>query len=1714
MTGLAFFGLAVVPSLIINRLNCCSGFGLILLLLQLFASCQANPLPSNFHHVSLGANVPSEHWETSWLMYGISLLGITTTTFTLVGCLCCRRKRPKGFKENSEGSVNNKEFKDACTIENDASLPQMQGLELQVPISTSLNECVQFEPIAVERIVPESLLGNSSSGHSHSGLTPSPRPKPPPALQQQDNTDCDSESDASTLKDSCHEWFQKTDLHVPRDKLKYLREIGHGWFGKVVEGCADIQALHQNKSPVVGGAVNNLGSNVVVRILTEEATAREKAWFLGEATPYFKLRHRNILSLFGSCLESDPYLLLFEACPLGDLKGFLRTNRDLQSRQALVNENMPTRIAIEVAAGLRHMHEHGLTHTDLASRNCLVASDLSIKVGDYGLGVEKYPADYYVLGDRALPIRWTAPETIECTETTVQTREITVRANVWSYAVLLWEIARWGERPYDDLGDEKVIESLLSSSRTPADKLATARTLLDNCQGCASNLIEAIDACLVLEPEKRLPLERVRHVLLREQLESESSDFEQRWETLRPNTAPQTPFHQQLQQQQQQPRSASLQNLRGSLDSEQWPSFTQTLTSFRLGPEEPVKNVPRSLRLPFRESDSETEEESWRGRVERGAYTEKVKQKSKSVADLMVLVHIEPESDADLSLGPQISMSDKASLCKKRLPVTGSDGDLPSAVFDDQFDWALKKLRDPLSIGNSLRVPRSLISADRPKLLTLTTDHGQTPILRLAVDSKDENIAHEVTEETSTVQASNVSSSPTHVLTLFPKDDTNQSLLRYNDEASETPASGGAIAEPAPLSDIEKSQSTLADITEPSEDDVPPHLAKNIQVTDLDEESDAEQTVVVNKPRVQEENNKWNEALTTALEQKTVAPSASITTTPTHKNEATNEETITPSPQSRAEYSAGDVEDEFSNAEDLPGLSKHQLPMDEEDDRKRMSTPDDERSSDSGFRDKESCEEEESPLPGPLPKLDSVSQPDNAEEEQLRILLELDTILDAECYGTLGESLEHHQQQQQQTLDTSASSEISSNSSKNPSDKPDIETETESSDTVQSSSEATVITERENIQIDKSASDDTNVSCCVLLDSQPILDSDSTSGGAGATNAGSDEINNTQANLEDEDSSTMSMRSDNSYVSFAMDEEFVAAIRNELREKLPQAQTSIVEQQDPRDDDDPSLVGDVDNRNWDDEDELGDRSGTIDISIRYNSFGTPLSPIMEERENSNNSDSTNNKDESQDASTASKGNGSSISEDDVLLIDTQTNRATLVEGVPALAHDTEELSNCNDRENTESHPQVTPQHQRFGGIVSGLCTGAPMPSPEEEGNLWHTNHQLNNLSTQLEDNLMSTSFASENWDSEDDEPGSESLANDPDHTRDDNDDDDDDDDDDDEGEDGPMDEEDEEKDDNSSSSGEFVWMEFNQRDGNEHDSPSVKKSTRDDDATNDMEEDSESDGDEEDEEDEEEEFTPSAWDATLAPHRSALRSPDKSQRTGDQKKSVWFKKQRYHCVYEYPKETPPMENSPAVPYWEATSYSDWEELINNMDRLNFQPMDYFESSNTRAGAEEEFFVSSSNRPFQFQPKFASQFFPGASGSSQDKNSTQEQQQQTPRPEESPFTSDRQQLGELRHTRDRLTLNFGLANGNRILPLCNPVRHHHAIFNDDEEEEENGNEVTKTTTITEQPQQQPSTENSAIIQTSVKTSPSDGPALPSAASLQESKSNSRDDLQSD
>lgn len=903
-----------------------------------------------------------------------------------------------------------------------------------------------------------------------------------------------------------------------------------------------------------------------MRILTEEATTREKAWFLGEATPYLKLRHQNVLALLGFCLETDPYLLLFESCPAGDLKGFLLSNHDTRSRDALTKENIPIRIAIEIAAGLKHMHSHGFAHTDLSARNCLIAPDLSAKLGDYGTGVEKYPKDYYIVGDRALPIRWSAPESLNCTDTTIETQEITLKANMWSYAVLLWEIVSWGERPYNDMNDEQIIQMILSLKRhvTPNG----TRLLQSYLVNCSPNICQVTRLCLNVNAKDRPSLDDVRQILLNET--SVHADFEQRWESLRANSC-----------NKQHVRSASLQDLRGSIDSDYWthivddvPITDNTLqqSSFRLGPDEQVRNIPGMKNtIPiFQESGSETEEESWKGRVEKGVYTEKVKQKSKSVTDLMVLVHIDPDSDAEWSMGAQTSSLERNA--KKKLP--GSDSDLRRSV--PEFDEALKKLRDPLpSNSNATKVARSLENLERPKLLTLTVDQGQTPILRLSLDD-----AAKTPESNNDAQRSEK-----HVLRLLSKgEDPDLPLLRY------VPDQTFSVEEEA------RRREEMSDI--------PDHFtSSNIEITDQHNAVD----VLL-----------WNHALDSALEHK--VPGFSDETEfneyidssgSTEQNDNAPELTVTAvssTPDAthfcNNVYSIYSADENFSTTQNAEQVEEKLLSNDDEEERKQLSTPDDEQSSDSGFRDKESCEEEEAvclPTSGNLlPSANSTANTSGssyAEEEPLQILFELDTILDAEYYATAGpESIT------EADISTSGVEENVSPSKRNVQSN-------HISTNVEKDKKDSPKNERTNTMENVETMEKRNATCeCKTQEfkaEDDVLSRDSEAEVAIVNTQRDEQYSQGDYEIEDEDSSTVSLRSDNSYVSFNMEEEFVTAIRNELREKLPQAQMQIVESLEAHDDESSAISSDVYGKRWDDEDgeDSADQTGGgVDISIRCGFF--------------------------------------------------------------------------------------------------------------------------------------------------------------------------------------------------------------------------------------------------------------------------------------------------------------------------------------------------------------------------------------------------------------------------------------------------------------------------------------------------------------------------------
>ncbi|VDN17344.1 unnamed protein product [Dibothriocephalus latus] len=114
-----------------------------------------------------------------------------------------------------------------------------------------------------------------------------------------------------------------------------------------------------------------------------------------------------------------------------------------------------TNMAIDIAEGMAYLHNKRLIHRDIACRNCLVGRDRVVKIGDFGLTREaksNSPDGYYRFTRNCeLPIRWMSPEA-------VQFGIFSVKSDLWSYGIVLYEMITFGVFPYEGLCDVEVVE--------------------------------------------------------------------------------------------------------------------------------------------------------------------------------------------------------------------------------------------------------------------------------------------------------------------------------------------------------------------------------------------------------------------------------------------------------------------------------------------------------------------------------------------------------------------------------------------------------------------------------------------------------------------------------------------------------------------------------------------------------------------------------------------------------------------------------------------------------------------------------------------------------------------------------------------------------------------------------------------------------------------------------------------------------------------------------------------------------------------------------------------------------------------------------------------------------------------------------------------------------------------------------------------------------
>ncbi|XP_077022307.1 serine/threonine-protein kinase LMTK1 [Tamandua tetradactyla] len=401
-----------------------------------------------------GAPLSELSWPSSLAVVAVSLSGLLTVVLLMLACLCCKK-----------GAIGFKEFENA------------EGDELAADLGA------QGSPAA------------AAPGGPDVYVLPLTEVSLPMAKQPGRSV----------------QLLRSTDLG--RHSLLYLKEIGHGWFGKVFLG------------EVHSGAGS---TQVVVRELTASASVQEQAQFLEEAQPYRALQHSNLLQCLAQCAEVTPYLLVLEFCPLGDLKGYLRSCR---VAEAVAPDPLTVqRMACEVACGVLHLHSHSYVHSDLALRNCLLSADLTVKIGDYGLSHCKYREDYLVTADQLwVPLRWMAPELMDEVHGNLLVVDQTKASNVWSLGVTLWELFELGTQPYPHHSDRQVLAYAVREQQLKLPKPQLQLPLSDR-------WYEVMQFCW-LQPEQRPTAEEV-HLLLSYLCAKGASEaeeeFEKRWRSLRP----------------------------------------------------------------------------------------------------------------------------------------------------------------------------------------------------------------------------------------------------------------------------------------------------------------------------------------------------------------------------------------------------------------------------------------------------------------------------------------------------------------------------------------------------------------------------------------------------------------------------------------------------------------------------------------------------------------------------------------------------------------------------------------------------------------------------------------------------------------------------------------------------------------------------------------------------------------------------------------------------------------------------------------------------------------------------------------------------------------------------------------------------------------------------------------------------------------------------
>ena len=209
------------------------------------------------------------------------------------------------------------------------------------------------------------------------------------------------------------------------------------------------------------------------------------------------LRHPNILQLLANSRSTDErsgeplYNLVFENMAHGSLSCFLRSKG-----QAILTFDDFFYIVDDIFTGLKYLHDQVIAHADLGAHSVFLTDTLHAKIGNMGRARFSDSQESPTLSEEHF--RWQALETLE-------TGEVTLKSDVWSLGILMWEIMTYGDLPFRGMSKRMMVQAVRQSSYTlprPVSFCGVQDFLL-------LQIFETLEDCWRINPDNRIDLDKL-----------------------------------------------------------------------------------------------------------------------------------------------------------------------------------------------------------------------------------------------------------------------------------------------------------------------------------------------------------------------------------------------------------------------------------------------------------------------------------------------------------------------------------------------------------------------------------------------------------------------------------------------------------------------------------------------------------------------------------------------------------------------------------------------------------------------------------------------------------------------------------------------------------------------------------------------------------------------------------------------------------------------------------------------------------------------------------------------------------------------------------------------------------------------------------------------------------------------------------------------------